>query len=229
MLKKEQGILQDLGEVGAVLRGSHFVYKADDHGSDYVNKDAVYPHVALTSRLCGELAEQFQDDRVEVVVAPAVGGIALTRDVARHLEVIMNAKVFAVFAEKEVVAIPDPEGKGRKCFAETGDFVLNRGYREIVHGRNVLVVEDVLNFGGSARKVVDAVRTAGGTVVGVGALCKRGGVTIEDLDVPELVTLVDVKLDKWPEADCPLCKAGVPINTQVGKGREFLERRRTQA
>lgn len=32
------------------------------------------------------------------------------------------------------------------------------------------------------------------------------------------------KTDAWNELNCPLCAQEVPINTDVGKGREFLER-----
>jgi orotate phosphoribosyltransferase len=59
----------------------------------------------------------------------------------------------------------------------------------------------------------------------VAALCNRGGVTAADLDVPALVSLVELSLDSWEAADCPLCRAGVPVNTDVGKGREFLAAR----
>ena len=40
----------------------------------------------------------------------------------------------------------------------------------------------------------------------------------------DFFALVDVKLDSWAEEECPLCAEGVPINTEVGKGREFLAR-----
>jgi hypothetical protein len=40
-----------------------------------------------------------------------------------------------------------------------------------------------------------------------------------------LVALLDVALDAWDADACPLCRDGVPINTDVGKGREFLARR----
>jgi hypothetical protein len=46
--------------------------------------------------------------------------------------------------------------------------------------------------------------------------------------VPKLTALVNVKLDAWDEATCPLCEQNVPVNTNVGKGREFLARRKTQ-
>ena len=203
----EQEVLQVLGEVGAVIADSHIVYTSGKHGTAYVNKDAVYPHTAETSRLCRAIAERFADDNVQVVIAPAIGGVIISQWMAHHLTEMNAHEVFGVYAEK----------------SEGGDvFVIKRGYDKLVAGKRVLVVEDVLTTGGSARKVVEATKAIGGDVVGLGVLCNRGGITAEDVGVPRLFALLDVKLDAWDEKDCPLCAQGVPINTDVGKGREFL-------
>jgi orotate phosphoribosyltransferase len=87
-------------------------------------------------------------------------------------------------------------------------------------------VEDVLTTGGSAKKVVEATRALGGNIVGLGVLCNRGGITPEDVaNPPKLFALVNIKLDAWDETECPLCAQSVPINTDVGKGREYLARK----
>jgi orotate phosphoribosyltransferase len=208
----EQEVLQVLGKVGAVIADSHIVYTSGKHGTAYVNKDAVYPHTKETSDLCRAIAEQFANDGVGVVIAPAIGGVILSQWVARHLSEITGREVLGVYAEKE--------GDG---------FVVKRGYDKLLIGKNVLVVEDVLTTGGSAKKVVEATRALGGNIVGLGVLCNRGGVTPQDVaNPPKLFALVNVRLDAWDEADCPLCKQNVPINTEVGKGREYLARKKNQ-
>jgi len=220
-------VLRLLGKVDAVIVGSHIVYTSGKHGTAYVNKDAVYPHTEETSALCRAIAERFMTAGIEVVIAPAIGGVILSQWVAHHLVKMTGCKVLGIYAEKEVVAIPDPDGKDRHCYAETGAFVIKRGYDKMVAGKRVLVVEDVLTTGGSAKRVVEAARAIGGNVIGLGVLCNRGGIKPEDVgNVPELDALVNVKLDAWDEADCPLCNQDVPVNTDVGKGREFLARKR---
>lgn len=154
----EQVILEFFGKVGAVITDSHIVYTSGKHGSTYVNKDAIYPHTRATSYLCLAIAEQFVADDVEVVVAPAIGCIILSQWTAHHLSELNNHEVLGVYAEKEVVAIPDSEDKRRKCYAETGNFVIKRGYDKLIAGKRVLVVDDVLTTGGSAKKVVEATR-----------------------------------------------------------------------
>ncbi len=189
-----------LEESGAVIRDSHIVYTSGRHGSAYVNKDAVYPHTARVAELCALLADAARALRPEVVCGPALGGIILSQWTAHHLG------VFGVYAEKDA----------------DGGLVLRRGYDRVVAGRRVLVVEDIVNTGGSVRAAVRAVRAAGGEVVAVAALVNRGGVPAAAIEAPVLVALLDLSLDSWDAAECPLCRDGVPVNTAVGKGREFL-------
>jgi len=206
----EQEILEILSKVGAVITDSHIVYTSGKHGKAYVNKDAVYPYTKETSKLCRAIAEIFNDLRIEVVIAPAIGGVILSQWVAHHLSNLsrQGKQVLGVYAEK----------------VDGGDtFVIKRGYDKLIAGKKVLVVEDVLTTGGSAKKVIEAVRAIGGEVIGLGVLCNRGSITPQEVaDVPVLFSLVNIKLDAWNPDECPLCAKGIPINTDVGKGREYL-------
>ena len=205
---QEQEILDILRKVGAVITNSHFVYTSGKHGSTYVNKDALYPYTSETSFLCMLLARRFINDDVDLVIAPVIGGVILSQWVAHHLSQLTWRYVFAVYAEK----------------ADDRDtVVIKRGYDKLIAGKNVLVVEDVITTGGSAKKVVQATRAIGGNVVGLGVLCNRGIVTSQNVaNVPKLISLVNMKLEACDEKNCPLCKQNIPINTDIGKGREFL-------
>lgn len=195
-------------KTGVFLRG-HFIYSSWKHGSYYINKDAVYPHTRIVSRLCSDLALHFMERAPQVVIGPATGGIILSQWVAHHATRKLRRQVLSVYAEK----------------TGDGSFVIERDYGKLVTGKRVLVVEDILTTGTSARRVVEAVRMRGGDVVGVGALCNRGGVTVADLGgVPELYALLDVNFETWGKFECPLCQGGMPVNTDAGHGREYLAR-----
>lgn len=92
----------------AVITGDHFVYakKPDGwyHGSDYVNKDAVFPHTAIVSKLCGFVKDILRTANVcvEVVVGPTVGGALISQWLAYHLS-IDGGEVMSVFADEEEV------------------------------------------------------------------------------------------------------------------------------
>lgn len=245
---KEKDVLEILGKVNAVITDSHIVYTSDKHGSVYVNKDAIYPYTEEIARLCEAIAKEFRNDRVEVVIAPAIGGVILSQWTAYHLTRTTGSLyqvVFGVYAERkessllkatEENLIVTIEGvgtvilePGEELVKKRNSFEIKRGYAELVSGKNVLVVEDVLTTGGSAKKVIEATRFAGGNVIGLGVLCNRGGITPEDVgNPPKLFSLLNLKLDAWDEKDCPLCAENIPINIVVGKGKEYLARKKSE-
>jgi orotate phosphoribosyltransferase len=207
-IPREQRVREILDRTGAVLTGDHFLYASGKHGDKYINKDAVYPHTQETRELTRMWAEDFRDSGVEVVVGPAMGGIILSHDTASALSELAGYEVPGVYAEK----------------AEDDSFRFTRGYDEMVRGKKVLVVEDILTTGDSVKKTVDLVRETGGEVIGVAALVNRGGVTTEDIGIPRLVALLSVNFTSMSPEDCNLCEQGVPINTQVGHGKNLANR-----
>lgn len=231
--------MQTLAKVGAIITDSHIVYASGKHGAVYINKDAIYPNIKETSDLCRAIAEQFADDGIEVVIAPAIGGVILSQWTAYHLSEIIGREVLAVYAEKSD-SIGSPlyyicfglrilwKGCPQLGRAPEEYFVIKRGYDKLIVGKKVLAVEDILTTGGSAKKVIEATRALGGNIVGLGVLCNRGGITPQDVaNPPKLFALVNIKLDAWDEAECPLCAKNIPINTNVGKDREYLTRKKT--
>lgn len=203
-------IISLLKKVGAVLTDDHFVYTSGKHGSVYINKDALYPHTAETSQVGKMFAEKFKDLDIDVVAAPALGGIILSQWTAYHLSKLKRKVVLGVYTEKT------PEKNQ----------VFTRGYDKLVKGRNVLVIEDLTTTGGSVRKVVDSVISAGGKVIAVCVMVNRDpvGVTSEVVGGP-FFALGVLKAEAFDEEDCPLCRKGIPINTSVGHGRKYLERK----
>jgi len=229
----EQQTLSVLGRVGMIITNSHVVHTSDKHGSAYIiNKDALYPHVRETSMLCLEIAERFADDKVEAVIAPAVGGAILAQWVAYHLIKITGRDIPGVYVEKEMTSFRHPDSIGKmelpikSAYEETGRFAFKQGCDQVITGKRVLVVGNVLITGDSVRKTVSATHNIDANIIGLGVLCNCGGVfPAEYLNVPRLEALANVNLETWNEEDCPLCKQGVPINPDVGYGRMYLGRR----
>jgi len=206
-MAQHQEALEILKEQKAVLDAGHFVYTSGKHGATYINKDAIYPDILAISKLCAILASHFADSGAQVVAGPTVGGVVLTQWVAYHLIGAGHDEVVAVFAEE----------------AEDKTRIFKRGYDKLVAGKNVLVVEDVLTTGASVKKVVDAVVKLGGRPIGVAALCNRGNIEAAALGVRELFSLVNLPMQSWEAKDCPLCKKGVPVNVEVGKGSAWVK------
>jgi len=217
----EEDILKMFKEMKAVITDSHFVYKSGKHGSAYVNKDAVYPSTLKIYRICFEISEILKNPTydVEVIAAPTIGGVILGNNTTHHLNMLktnlcnpVNFKeIFSVYAEEE-----------------NGERIFKRGYDKFIRGKRVAIVDDVVTTGGTVRKMIDAVRKSGGEVVVIVVLCNRGGLMEKDLGVP-FFALTDIPLEAWLETECPLCKKEIPINTEVGKGKEYLAKKQAQA
>ena len=205
-------VISILKKVQAVLTDGHFVYTSGKHGSIYVNKDAVYPHTKETSQIGKLFAERFKNKNIDVVAAPALGGIILSQWTAYHLSKLQKKEVLGVYTEKTA----------------DNNQIFTRGYDKLVKDKNVLVIEDLTTTGGSVRKVVDTVKASGGKVVGIGVMINRDpkNVTNKVVGGP-FISLGILKAEAFDEKKCPLCKKGVPMNTNVGHGRKYLEAKKT--
>lgn len=206
--------LEILKSTGGYITNSHIIGTSGKHLDSYMNKDAIYPHTSKISQVCRAMAAPFAKDGIEAVVAPALGGIVLSQWVAHHLSEMTGKEVLAIYTEKTA----------------DKDQILTRGYDKLVAGKKVLVVEDILTTGGSVIKVVNTVKKVGAEVVAVSVMINRNPsvVTSEVVGAP-LTALASLTLPAYDEGECPLCKQGVEINTSVGKGREYLEKKAAQA
>lgn len=168
---------------GGLLRG-HFLLSSGLHSDVYLQSALVLQHPTHAETLCRELAKPFKGDGVQVVLAPAIGGILVAHEVARAL----GAR--AVFTERE-----------------DGVMRLRRGFA-IRPGERCLVVEDVITTGGSTREVIKVAEEAKGALAGVGALIDRsGGTATFPVKKNALATL---SVPTYKPEDCPLCKTGAP-------------------
>lgn len=207
-----QDILEILKSVGGIITDDHFVYTSGMHGSVYINKDAVYPYTEKVSQIGEMFAQRCKDLDIEVVVGPMIGGIILSQWTAHHLSKLKGKQILAVYTEKDT---------------ESNQVFGRRGYDKLVKGKNILIVEDLTNTGGSVKKVVNSVRNAGGNILQVGVMVNRNPENVNEafMEAP-FFSLGVFPAEAFDEKDCPYCKKGVPINTVVGHGKKFLEQKR---
>lgn len=177
-------VLALLERHGAVLHG-HFVLSSGRHSDVFVQKFRVLEQPRLALGLGEALAARFEG-AFDVVASPAVGAVVLGFCTARA------AGARAIFAERTA-----------------GELVFRRGFT-VAPDERVLVVEDVITTGGSARAVVELVRAAGSEPVGVGALVDRSG-GAADVGVP-LRALASLPARSWAAEDCPLCARGEALD-----------------
>lgn len=214
---------------GVVVREGHFVYSSEKHGSVYINKDILLSDPLRAQTLADELGRKILardlDLGVEVVIGPAMSGIKMSHLVASFLSEFFRTQDWSDDGPRRVLSVyAEKDGPER--------FALRRGFDDVVKDRKVLIAEDIVTEGGTARRVVDAVMAAGGTVVGVVALWNRGSRreivlpvpgTSREIKIP-IVGLVEERLDAWGEDECPLCAQKVPFST-LGHAASFLQKK----
>ena len=181
MMEQDQQLLRLFQQTGALLEG-HFQLTSGLHSPRYLQCALVlqYPHQA--ERIGQALAAFFKGEGIDVVVAPAVGGIIVAHEVARALD------VRALFTERE-----------------SGSMTLRRGF-SLNKNERVLVVEDVVTTGGSTRETIDVVRSAGADVLGAGSIVDRSGGEVDLAVKRHSLLVLDVPV--YDPANCPLCKQG---------------------
>ncbi len=212
----ESKVIKILKKVGAVITDDHFVYTSGKHGSVYIRKDKLYPFTELTSEVCKMIAQEVKKMNIDVVAGPSICGVVLSQWTAYHLSKLTKKEVYSVFTEKGY--------DDQKIFDRPQ--ILKRGYDALVKGKRVLVVEDLTTTGNSVRKVVESVKKAGGKVVCVYVLVNRNPkeVTSKFMKAP-FKSLAVFKADAFEEKNCPFCKKNIPINTEVGHGKEYLAKK----
>lgn len=199
-----------LESVDAIKQG-HFVLASGRHSEFYVSKDAIYSHPYKVAALCRKMALNFYKKFPEVVLAPALGGIALSQWTASSLSYLLKYEVLALYAEK----ICNPP-----------DYILSRGYSQLLQNKRVLIVDDVLTTGSTINRIIKIAKAHYTTIVGVSVICSRSNkqTSLLELDSLDCKALINLPFESWMADNCPLCEMNIPINIEYGRGIEFLAR-----
>jgi orotate phosphoribosyltransferase len=134
----------------ALLQG-HFILSSGLRSAQYLQCAKLLMHPKQAELICKSLAGKIRKNikKIDIVVAPAMGGIIVGYEVARHL------KVPSVFVERV-----------------SGFFQLRRGF-EIKPGARVLIVEDVITTGKSSLECAAVLKKYKAKVVGFACIVDR--------------------------------------------------------
>ena len=192
--------LADMRRFEVVMEG-HFDYGNGFHGKLYLNPHRLLQWPSTIWRFAQDLIDVMPADfidQAEVIAGPATGGAIVAHTVAGLLDgrrpMTHPAYSFAPFGDQE------------------GKPTLSPFYAASMHGRRVLIVDDVRNTGTTFKRCADLVVKAGGTVIGTVQIVDRCEVCVS-LDVPN-VALVEYKAPpNYAAASCPMCASNTPITS----------------
>ena len=171
-------VLEYFHKTGALLHG-HFLLRSGLHSREFFQCALLLQDAAIASEVCGLLADQLRPYPAVTVVSPAVGGIIVGQEVARHL------------GKKHIFVEKDGDG----------GLVLRRGF-QIKPGEQFVVAEDVVTRGGRVQETIQIIRDHGGIVLAAGSIVDRSGGNLPDFGCP-FVSLVKMNVETFSPDNLP--------------------------
>ena len=168
-----------------VMLEGHFLLTSGRHSDKYMQCAKLFQYPDVSEMICRQLAEQFSDMDIDLVVGPAVGGIIMAYEMSRQLG------VKNIFAERE-----------------NGKMTLRRGF-EVQKGAKILVTEDVVTTGGSVKEVIELLDGMGAQVMAVGSVVDRSAGKV-GFGVPFRAVL-SMEVKSYEADECPICKTGAQL------------------
>jgi len=209
-----------LKDCGAFKDGGHFVYSSGLHGDFYINKDALYTYPRKMDDICvmmTECASSVYGSSFDTILAPAISGVVIGQNIAYNLSIEEQLDFRFAYADKH------PSNPYIR--------IIRRGYQSVIANKRVLLVDDVVTTGRTLIGMAQAVNALGGTVVGAVVICDRGTVRTLKYDIDteptpnyrqpltlNITPLVELDLKTFKPEVCPFCKAGRPIDVDLGSG-----------
>ena len=179
-------------QTNALLEG-HFLLRSGLHSRQFFQCALLLQHTPIAVRVCGMLADKLRHIDAQRVISPALGGIIVGHEVARHLSLPH------IFAEKD----------------EAGKLVLRRGF-EIQPGDRFIIAEDVVTRGGRVQETIDIARARGGIVAAVAAIVDRSGGKLPDFGAP-FIALTELNVETFEADRLPPDLAGTPATKPGSK------------
>ena len=192
--------LDDLERSKVLIRDGHFDYGNGYHGRVYLNPHQLFRHPSTIWRFAQDLIDLMPAEliqRTEVVAGPVTGGALLAHTIAglldSHRSLTHPPCSFAPFNDDAACS-----------------FTLRTLYRRELHGKRVLLVDDVRNTGSTFARCATLVSEAGGSVLATAEIYDRGEAET-DLGVPNIALAEYKAPENYRGGACPLCRAGLPI------------------
>jgi orotate phosphoribosyltransferase len=195
-----QKALKDLQQAEVLMLDGHFDYGNGYHGRAYLNPHQLFRHPSTIWRFAQDLLDLMPSEllqKAEVVAGPVTGGALFAHTIAGLLD------------SRRALTHP-PCSFAPFNYDPSGGFALRPFYGHEVKGKRVLLADDVRNTGETFARCAALVQEAGGTVIATVEICDRCEALV-DLGVPNIALVEYRAPENYTAAECPLCKAGVPV------------------
>jgi orotate phosphoribosyltransferase len=191
-------------EVAALLpwRKGHFKFESGHHGDTWLNLELLCLQPEPVEQLAAVLADCLSEQRPDVVCGPLVEGAFVALMVARRLKVPFTYTQRFDSGSGEMFPV---------------SYRLPGRQREIVSGKRVVIINDVIGAGSAVLGTLKDLYECGADPVAIGTLAARGSSASVLARENGLVleALASFPGEMWKPSECPLCAAGVPLADEI--------------
>ena len=182
------------------IRKGHFRLESGHHGDTWVDLELLFVLPEAIRPFARTLATRLRTLDVQAVCGPLVEGAFAALMVAGKLSVPFT------YADR----VTDDSLSG----LFTVRYHLPGVQRQVVRGKRVAIVNDVINAGSAVRGTYADLVECGATPVALASLAVLGAKAAEfaAANAMPLVTLSTLPNEIWEPAECPLCREGIPLS-----------------
>ena len=138
----------------------------------YIAAFVMFGDAELTVACAAELLRRAEKYEFDYMLTAEAKSIPLIHEMARQ----SGAKKYFIARKKPKAYMPDPIEVDDRSITTEGmqKLYLGRDDAELINGKRILLIDDVISTGGSLRAMEEIVRIAGGTIAGRLAVMAEG-------------------------------------------------------
>ncbi len=186
-------------------RRGHFHMESGYHSASWFELGSLFDHPDDLRPFVSQLATRLSSHHPDAVCGPMTGGAKLAAMIATELG------VGCFVAER----FETPEATGLFPIR----YRIPAAQRQEVRGRSVVIVDDAISAGSAVRGAHADLVACGARPVALGALVVFGAAAVRFAAETGLAleAIERMPFDMWPSAACPLCGAGVALDTVAAR------------
>ncbi len=189
-------------------RKGHILLESGHHGDLWLDLELLCLRPERIRRQAEQIAARLAAHNVEVVCGPLVEGAFVALTVAEKLGLPFTyAERFADVSRDALYPV---------------QYRLPRALREVVRGKRVAIVNDVVNAGSAIRGTFADLQACGAQPVAIAALVVLGQPAAKFAADHKLAleNIAFLPNEIWIPTECPLCRGSIPLedflNTKAG-------------
>ena len=183
------------------IRKGHFQFESGHHGSLWLDLDLLFLRPSIIKPFIVGLAKEIAAFNVKAICGPLIGGALIAQNIASELDV-------EFFYTEKVVS-----EHSNALYSVM--YRIPSHFRKALKGKNLAIVDDVINAGSAVRGTLAETQAYGASPVVIGSLLFLGE-NAQKLFAEKNLPLKSISYlpnELWVPEECPLCASQTPLTT----------------